>query len=289
MVQASASVICREMTAGDIPAVATLMAAEFCWSRDRWLDGLAVMRDRDSPEGYPRFGYVLEHEDEVVGAILTIFATVSHHGRAGVRCNVSSWHVAPCARGHGLRLTRRVLAHRDVTLLDLTPMPHTRRFIEGCGFKRYTQGQFACAPALRLNGRRMRVRSYHPDDAPQLEGPAEAALLADHAAYDCLSLVCETPQGLAPFVFALRRLKRTPLAYAQLVYCRDTQDFLRCAGPLGRHLLRQRAVLTLLDSDGPAPGLPGRFIKDRWPRYYLGPEPPRANDLAYTEAVLLKV
>ena len=289
MVPASASVACREMTAGDIPAVAALMAAEFCWSQDQWLDGLAAMRDRHSPEGYPRFGYVLEHQGEVVVAILTIFAAIRHDGRDGVRCNVSSWYVAPHARGHGLRLTRRVLAHRDVTLLDLTPMPHTRRFIEGCGFKRYTQGQFACAPALRLRGPRMRVRPYRPDDAPRLADSAEAALLADHADYDCLSLVCETPQALVPFVFALRRLRRTPLAYAQLVYCRDTQDFVRCAGPLGRHLLRRRAVLTVLDGDGPAPGLAGRFIRDRWPRYYLGPEAPRANDLAYTEAVLLKV
>jgi hypothetical protein len=277
------------MTAEDIPAVAGLMAAEFCWSREQWLDGLAVMRDRDSPAGYPRFGYVLEHEGEVAGAILTLFAEVRHNGHPGVRCNVSSWYVAPRLRGHGLRLTRKVLAHRDVTLIDLTPKPHTRRFIEAVGFKRYTQGQYACAPALRLRGPRIRVRPYRPEDAPQLANAGEAALMADHAGYDCLSLVGEAPEGLIPFVFTLRQLRRTPLAYAQLAYCRDTADFVRCAGPLGRYLLRRRAVLAVFDGDGPAPGLPGRFIKDRWPRYYLGPEPPRANDLAYTEAVLLKV
>lgn len=277
------------MTADDIVAVTGLMTSEFCWSREQWLEGLIAMRDRDSPAGYPRFGYVLELDGAVVGAILTLFARVRHGGAEQVRCNVSSWYVAPAARGFGPRLTRRVLQHRDVTLMDLTPMPHTRRFIETCGFQRYTQGQFACLPALRLKGLRARVRPYRPEDADQLADAAEAELMADHAAYGCLSLVCETKDGLIPFVFAQRRLKATPLAYAQLAYCRDTADFLRCAGPLGRYLLRRRAVVTVIDSDGPAPGLAGRFLKDRWPRYYLGPNAPRANDLAYTEAVVLGV
>jgi hypothetical protein len=74
-----------------------------------------------------------------------------------------------------------------------------------------------------------------------------------------------------------------------LVYCRDTQNFVRLAGPLGRRLLRQGAMLTLIDADGPARGVPGRFLKDRWPRYYRGPRRPRPNDLAYTEAVVLGV
>jgi hypothetical protein len=201
--------------------------------------------------------------------------------------------VTPEARGYGLRLTRRVLQHREVTLIDVSPMPHTRRFIETCGFQRYTQGQFACLPALQfglssLRRGRTRVRSYTNQDAAGLDG-AEANLLADHAAYGCLSLVCETDEGLAPFVFAVRRLKKTPLSYAQLVYCRDTGDFVRLAGPLGRHLLRRGAVMAVIDGDGPERGLAGRFLKDRWPRYYLGPDRPRANDLAYTEAVVLGV
>jgi hypothetical protein len=166
--------------------------------------------------------------------------------------------VSPAARGFGPRLTRQVLKHGDVTLIDLTPMPHTRRFIEACGFRRYTQGQFACLPALRLKGLRAQVRPYAAQDAERLADAGEAALMADHAAYGCLSLVCETRE-------------------------------VRCAGPLGRYLLRRRAVMTVIDSDGAAPGLAGRFIKDRWPRYYLGPHPPRANDLAYTEAVVLGV
>jgi hypothetical protein len=42
----------------------------------------------------------------------------------------------------------------------------------------------------------------------------------------------------------------------------------------------------LLDACGPAPGLVGRFFKDRAPKYFRGARPPRLNDLAYTEAVL---
>jgi len=277
------------MSQDDIVRVADLMTAAFCWPRERWLDALTAMRDRESPAGYPRFGYVLEHEGVVAGVILTIFAAVWSEGIETVRCNVSSWYVTPELRGFGARLTRRVLKHRDVTLIDVSPMPHTRRFIEICGFHRYTEGQFACLPALRLKGSGVRVRAYRGEDANRLQDAAEATLLTDHAAYGCLSLVCETPDGLIPFVFSLRGLRRTPLTYAQLVYCRDTDDFVRLAGPVGRYLLRRRSVLTMIDSDGPAPGLTGKFLKDRWPRYYLGPNRPRPNDLAYTEAVVLGV
>jgi hypothetical protein len=199
------------MSAGDIPVVAELMTAAFCWPRGQWLNALHAMLDRESPAGYPRFGYVLELDGRVAGAILTIFTTVRHDGVESVRCNVSSWYVVPEARGYGPRLTRQVLQHRDVTLIDVSPMPHTRRFIETCGFQRYTEGQFACLPALHPGGRRVRVRPFRGEDAGRLRDPTEAALLSDHAGYGCLSLVCETPDGLTPFVFALRPLKRTPL------------------------------------------------------------------------------
>ena len=283
------AVTCREMAAADVEAVATMMAEAFCWPCAHWRQALEAMRTRESPEGYPRFGYVLEQDGALAGAILTIFATVRQDGKAHVRCNVSSWYVAPAARGHGMLLTRKVLQHRDVVLVDVSPMPHTRRFIESCGFQRYTQGQFACLPALRLSRMGARVRPYRAQDALALADAEEASLLADHARYGCLSVAVEADGALTPFVFSVRRLSRTPLTQAQLIYCRDTADFVRFAGPLGRFLLRRRAVLATLDGDGPVRGLPGRFLKDRWPRYYRGDLAPRPNDLAYTEAVVLGV
>ena len=37
---------------------------------------------------------------------------------------------------------------------------------------------------------------------------------------------------LLPFVFLRRRVTRAPIPTLQLVYARDTESFVRCAGPL---------------------------------------------------------
>jgi hypothetical protein len=50
--------------------------------------------------------------------------------------------------------------------------------------------------------------------------------------------------------------------------------------------LAQGAALLICDAEGSIPGLPGRFFAGRTPRYFKGPNPPRLNDLAFTEMVV---
>ena len=114
----------------------------------------------------------------------------------------------------------------------------------------------------------------------------ERRLLSEHAGYGCISLLCDTPQGAVPLVFARRRLMgHWPCA--QLVYCREVGDLSRCAGPVGRYLAWRGLPIAAIDADGPIAGLPGRFFADRNPRYCRGPRPPRLGDLAYTELAML--
>ena len=65
---------CRQIVEDDFGAVAELLTAGF---RDRtrkyWTTGLARMAARAPVEGCPRFGYLLEGDGAVVGAILLIF------------------------------------------------------------------------------------------------------------------------------------------------------------------------------------------------------------------------
>jgi hypothetical protein len=102
-------------------------------------------------------------------------------------------------------------------------------------------------------------------------------------------LVCETREGLEPFAFVERDLKRIGRAAMQLAWCRDTSAFVRHAGPLGRHLLRRGRWLVLLDAEGSVAGVVGRFFRNRMPKYFRGPRRPRLNDLAQTEALLFGV
>jgi hypothetical protein len=275
---------CRQIQEADCPAVADLLAVGF---PDRtlgyWRHALRALETRTAPEGYPRFGYLLEGERAVVGVLLLIFTEV---GGGKVRCNVSSWYVDPAYRMHAAPLVSAALRYKGVTYLNVSPAPNTWPILEAQGYQRYVEGQFASVPALSLTGVGTRVRPYDPvtDDARL---PAqEAALLKDHAARGCLVVVCQRGEAIAPLVFLPREVRRLGKTVMQLAYCRDTADFTRSAGPVGRFLARRGVALVLCDGDGPIDGLIGRFFKDRAPKYFKGADRPRPNDLAYTEAVL---
>ena len=45
----------------------------------------------------------------------------------------------------------------------------------------------------------------------------------------------------------------------------------------------------VLDSNGPIPGLVGKYFDAKMPKYFKGPDRPRLGDLAYTEAAMFGV
>jgi hypothetical protein len=85
------------------------------------------------------------------------------------------------------------------------------------------------------------------------------------------------------------RVHKGVIACAQLVYCRGVEDFVRFAGPIGRFLALRGRPLILIDSNGPIPGLLGKYFDGRMPKYFKGPDRPRLGDLAYTEAAMFGV
>ena len=281
---------CRQIAERDFEQLADLLSKAFsCWSRAYWLEGLAHMRDRESPAEYPRYGYLLESGGRPVGVILTIFTAFEGSGVRKVRCNVSSWYVEPEFRGHGSPMISQIFKHKDVTVLNVSALVHTWPILRHQGYVRYSEGQMVCLPMLQSGPAGVRVQPYAEAMATRMRDPQEAALMAYHAERGCLALVCEQDGELTPFVFLKRPITKLRITYGQLVYCRDTADFVRFAGPLGRRLLMSGLPLAMIDAEGPVKGLVGRFVKDRVPKFYRGPDRPRLNDLAYTEAVVLGV
>jgi hypothetical protein len=250
-------------------------------SRAYWARALEVLARRAAPDGYPQFGYLLEGERAVVGVLLLIFTEAGEK----VRCNVSSWYVDPAYRAHAAPLVSNALKFKDVTYLNISPARNTWPILEAQGYRRYSQGQVASAPALSSKGLGVRVRAYHPGRDQSVFPSAETALLDDHLASGCRVLVVERAGQVQPLVFLPRRVKGVG-GVAQLIYCRDTADFTMSAGAVGRYLLLRGVVAVLCDGEGPIPGLVGWFFKDRAPKYFRGGDRPRLNDLAYTEAVL---
>ena len=113
-----ARVRCRQIEAGDLEPITDLLAAGFpARSRKYWTSALATLAARPPVEGCPRFGYMLEVGGAASGVVLLIAS------RAGgvVRCNVSSWYVAPQARAYGsLLVTQALKANPDVAAAQAT-------------------------------------------------------------------------------------------------------------------------------------------------------------------------
>lgn len=279
------SLRCREIREADLGAVVDFLTRGFPGRRaSYWTQGLARMAALDVPAGYPRFGFVMESANAPIGVVLTLYRQ-SGDAAEPVRCNLSSWYVAPEFRPYASLLISFVLKRRDVTYINISPAPQTWPIVEAQGFKRYVAGQFVALPALALNGFGFAIEQFSPGATRAELSDEERRCLVDHAAFGCLSLVCHTPGGDLPFVFTRFSIRagRIRLPCVRLIYCRDLADFTACAGALGRFLLRRGYVAVLLDANGAVPGLSGFYTERLGRKYFKGAKPPRLGDLAYSE------
>jgi len=65
---------CREISETDIDAVAGLLTRGFVSrSREYWVRGLRRQAAREIPNGYPRFGYMLDCDGLPVGVLLLLY------------------------------------------------------------------------------------------------------------------------------------------------------------------------------------------------------------------------
>lgn len=259
-------------------------------SRDYWMQGLQRQAARDVPDGYPRFGYLLDHGGSAVGVLLLLYTLRTDGGEPSIQCNLSSWYVDPAFRNYAPMLTKIAQRHNEVTYLNISPATWTWPIIEAQGFSSYCSGLFFSIPLLSRKAPGMTVETVSPD-SKAIEGlpETEVELLTRHARYGCLSLVCRGPgHEPIPFILLPMRIRRGWIAppAMQLIYCRDIAEFVACAGSIGRVLLRHGKISVILDANGPVAGLTGIFSKARGRKYFKGPHRPRLADLTDTELVL---
>jgi hypothetical protein len=290
MVAPVPAIRCRQITDSDVSGIAALLARGFP-ARDLefWQHALRQLGARQPPSGLPQYGYLLESGDKPVGAILLICALVQTGESSVRRCNLSSWYVEPAFRSYGALLVSRALSHKDVTFLNVSAAPHTWPIIEAQGFSRYSDGVFLAIPSLSGLFGRPAVTILDARTRPAVAfDPLEQEILVQHAELGCISLWCATAEHAHPFVFRPRRVKKL-LPCAQLIYCREVRDFVRFAGPIGRHLLGYGKPFVIVDANAPIQGLIGHYRSGTMPRYFKGPQKPRLGDLAYTEYAVIGV
>jgi hypothetical protein len=282
---------CREIAETDLDAVADLLTRGFPGrSRDYWMLGLRRQAAREIPNGYPRFGYMLDHDGRPAGVLLLLYTCRNSGGEARIHCNLSSWYVEPEFRNYAALLAKIAQRNKDVTYLNISPAWWTWPIIETQGFTSYCSGLFFSIPALSRVSPGAIIETVSPDtlDIAGLSD-AEAELLTRHARYGCLSLVCRTASGgTFPFILQPMRIRRGWIAppAMQLIYCRDIADYVQYAGAIGRALVWRGKFSVILDSNGPVPGLAGLYTGARGRKYFKGPHRPRLADLTDTELVL---
>jgi hypothetical protein len=282
---------CREISEADIDAVADLLTRGFVGRpRSYWMQGLRRQAARQVPGGYPRFGYMLDCDGLPVGVLLLLYTARTDGAETAIYCNLSSWYVEPAFRNYAPLLTKIAQKNAEVTYLNISPATWTWPIIEAQGFVPYCNGLFFSLPALSRIRPGMTVETIAAD-ARTIEGlsDSEAELLTRHARYGCLSLICRTASGDAlPFILLPVRIRRGWIAppAMQLMYCRDIADYVRCAGAIGRLLIRHGKISVLLDANGGVPGLIGLYTEARGRKYFKGPHRPRLANLTDTELVL---
>ena len=121
----------REIGEADIPELVDLLARGYAFlPREFWQPIIAGLSRRSVPAGFPRYGYVIESDGRLVGAIILIFSTIWTDGKASIRCNGSSLYIDPAFRIYAPLLTSRALKDKGVTVLNITPAPHTLKMVE---------------------------------------------------------------------------------------------------------------------------------------------------------------
>jgi hypothetical protein len=280
----------REIQDSDLDAIGDLLTRGFVHrSRDYWMRGLHRQGTRSLSPDVPRYGYMLEHQGAPVGCLLLIYSSKIIDGEAATCCNVSSWYVDPEFRNYAALFASMTQKRKDVTYSNVTPAVTTWPILDAQGFVPYCGGLYFSVPILSRGGRGVVVEAVTQDTAFIAGLPdADLALLKRHAEYGCLSLVCRTADGALPFIFFSLRKRRgiIPVPAMQLGYCRSIDDYVKCAGAIGRHLLRRGKPIVTIDANGAMAGLPGVYTEMRGRKYFKGPQQPRLGDLADTELAI---
>jgi hypothetical protein len=280
----------REIVTEDFAAIAKLLAYGFARSTVQdWMDIFDRLLRHPTPVTLPKYGYLIEGDGAVVGVILVISSVAQTDGAMSLRSNLSSWYVLPPYRGYAPLILSRLLKNPEVTYVNVSPAPHTLPILAAQGFVPLSSGQFLVPvnPFARSGDAKIQLIRPDDDEIPGLD-PFERDLLLAHARYGCISVSCQTPDGVYPFVFRPRPIKRR-IPSAQLIYCRDVADLARLFGPVGRWLGRRGRFIVWIDSDRPIAGLRGFHVTGVNPKYYRGPARPRIGDLAYTEAAMFGI
>ena len=251
MVSPMPAIRCRQIDAGDVPAVADLLTRGFPYrSRQFWHRALDHLTRHEPPPDLPKYGYLLETGGTPVGAILMICSTMRVGATVAPRCNLSSWYVDPEYRAYAPLLVSQALRHKEVTYLNVSAAPHTWPIIEAQGFSRYSEGIFISLPALKRAPAGEKVKSWTPRTSRRrLRTVRTGRAAGTRRARLYQPVVRNGGARLSIRISAALRQRRHPLRATDLLsryrgfrpLRRAARPLSRAARPADRHCRQQRA------------------------------------------------
>ena len=232
----------RPIGEADLAAVAQLLGRGLGYSSRFYSSLLKTLSCHPTPQGFPKYGCLLESDGVVVGAILLIFSTIHTSDGCSIRCHVTSWYVEPEFRCYATLFFSKELKRTNVTYINISARSVALPILKSQGFSKYSNGQFIALPLLHLWSRNSDVHLMDGTHQPDAHfEPFERDLLRAHAEYGCLYRmvhrirsrlsirVSQTPvqrtlsrrtTGVLP-----RRQRFCPLCPAARVVLSSTRDF----------------------------------------------------------------
>jgi hypothetical protein len=234
----------RPIEASDIEPVAAFLHAHLNprVTREVWARAMDVSWTAEKPNS----GFMLLHEETVVGAYLAFYSECDPGDGPERICNLAAWCVLPGHRFHSLRLLRALLAQEGYSFTDLSPSGNVIGLNSRLGFETLDTTT-RLVPNLPWPGRPGRPAvSADPEVIERTLTGRDLQLYHDHADLDAARhLVLSRGERWCYVIFRRDRRKGLPL-FASILHVSDRELLHEMARPLASHLLIHHGALATL-------------------------------------------
>lgn len=270
--------ILAPITDADLVAVGEFMHANLNSriASEQWERALDVPWHVDAPN----HGFLLRHEDEMVGAYVAYYSDREIDGTLQHFCNLGAWCVLDGFRAEGVRLLRSLLSQKGYHFTDLSPSGNVVPLNKRLKFHSLDTAT-ALLPNLPRAARGCRI-SDDPATIERALGGADLAVYRDHrTTAGARHLVVTDGDGVCYVVWRRDRRKGMPL-FASILHVSNPAVFARCCGAMSRHLLMRHGLPATLAELRVVGGRPpfSLLMSTSRPKMYKSPTL-RADDIDY--------
>lgn len=236
-------VLLRPITSADVVRVAAYLHRELNprLSAEDWAAAIVPPWSAEAPN----HGFMLLQDDRVVGANIAFYSTRSVAGEERAFCNVAALCVDEAQRLHTVRLVRAILRQPGQHFTDFSPSGNVVELDRRLGFRPLDD-----RTALVMNVPLPRPGIRLVTDGDEIEGRltgCDLQVFVDHReALAARHLLLTRGDDSCYVVFRKDRRKGLPL-FASILHVSNPALFAAGFGSVAGHLLRQGAVLTLLE------------------------------------------